>query len=289
MEQEKIKNLITLFEDFLQQNLLKAESFHPYYEKALNEMLLAGGKRFRPALVLAVAEAIDKKRVEAALYPALAIEMSHTYSLIHDDLPDMDNADFRRSHPTLHKTYGATAAILVGDALNTESFAAIARSPLAPEKIAKLARILAENAGANGMVLGQTLDCYFENQRLNLEQVEFIHRHKTGKLIAAALEMGAVAAGANDDLAQKLYDIGLRLGLLFQIRDDILDFQPNMEEQLGKPSNQDVNKNSFVTLLGEKEARERMRKTRIEIEARIASETPPSLAKNLTAIADHFF
>ncbi|MDD4884618.1 polyprenyl synthetase family protein, partial [Sulfuricurvum sp.] len=177
-----------------------------------------------------------------------AIEVLHTYSLIHDDLPAMDNADLRRGIPTLHKTYDEVSAILAGDALNTYAFEILSNAPLADRVIVKLVRSLAHNGGVNGMVLGQAIDCQFENQRLELDQVKMLHIHKTGKLIAASLQMGAYIVG-RDEVAQELYDFGIDLGLLFQIQDDILDVTQN-DEQAGKTTNNDQAKNSFVTLLG---------------------------------------
>lgn len=233
-------------EEFIKKHLLKAESFHPYYEKALNEMLLAGGKRFRPQLLLAVVKAYEPLLEESAKYAAFAIELIHTYSLIHDDLPTMDNADLRRGHPTLHKTYDEVTALLVGDALNTMAFEVLSEAPLSSDVKVKLTKILAENSGANGMVLGQAIDCYFENRSLNLEELKFLHLNKTGKLIAASLKMGAVIV--NEKIADKLYEFGIKLGLLFQIQDDLLDL---LDETItGKTTGVDENKNTFVTLLG---------------------------------------
>ena len=238
-------------EEFIKENLIKAESFHPFFEKALNEMLLAGGKRFRPELLLSVVKAYNPLLIDNAKYAAFAIELIHTYSLIHDDLPTLDNASLRRGHPTLHVTYDEVTAVLAGDALNTYAFEVLSKSPMHNDTKIELIKILAENAGANGMVLGQAIDCYFENKKLNLDELKFLHLNKTGKLIAASLKMGAVIVNKYD-LAQKLYDFGLKLGLLFQIQDDLLDLLD--ESKTGKSSGVDENKNTFVTLLGKEEA-----------------------------------
>ncbi len=250
-------------EDFIKNHLIKAKSFHPYYEKALNEMLLAGGKRFRPSLLLAVVRAYNPLLIENAKYAAFALELIHTYSLIHDDLPVMDNASLRRNHPTLHVTYDEVTALLVGDALNTYAFEALSKAPMHNDVKIELIKILAENAGPNGMVLGQAIDCYFENKKLNLDELKFLHINKTGKLIAASLKMGAVIVN-KPDLAEKLYDFGLKLGLLFQIQDDLLDLLD--ESKTGKSSGVDKNKNTFVTLLGEKEALKKADRLAGEIE-----------------------
>ena len=211
---------VEAFETFLLQNLPSSLSFHPHYSDALSLMLKGGGKRFRPVLLLSVVKAYNPLLVKNAYLPALAIELLHTYSLIHDDLPAMDNAPLRRGLPTLHVQYDDVTAILVGDALNTYAFEVLSNAPLSGEVVVKLIRSLAHNGGVNGMVLGQALDCHFENQRLNLEEIKFLHIHKTGKLIAAALEMGAIIIG-EDALSKQLYDFGINLGLLFQIQDDI--------------------------------------------------------------------
>ncbi|MBN2870689.1 MAG: polyprenyl synthetase family protein [Campylobacterales bacterium] len=236
------------FEAYLSAHLPGAPSFHPHYEEALHQMLKGGGKRFRPGLLLGVVRAYNPLLLESAYPVALAVEMLHTYSLIHDDLPAMDNADLRRGIPTLHKTYDEVTAILAGDALNTYAFELLSHAPLSDRMIVKLVRELSHNGGLNGMVLGQAIDCYFEHQRLELDQVKMLHIHKTGKLIAASLKMGAIIAG-RDDLSQRLYDFGIDLGLLFQIQDDILDVTQS-DEEAGKTTNNDSAKNSFVTLLG---------------------------------------
>lgn len=242
------------FEAYLLAHLPIAPSFHPNYEAALHQMLTGGGKRFRPALLLGVVQAYNPLLIKNAYSVAFAVELLHTYSLIHDDLPSMDNADLRRGVPTLHKTYSEVTAILAGDALNTYAFEVLSNASLSDKVIIKLIRELSHNGGLNGMVLGQAIDCYFENTPLGLEQIKMLHIHKTGKLIAASLKMGAIIVG-RDDIAQELYDFGIDLGLLFQIQDDILDVtQDSMSA--GKTTNNDEAKNSFVTLLGLKKSME---------------------------------
>jgi len=236
------------FETFLTQNLPTSKSIHPTYEKALHEMLLAGGKRFRPALLLGVVEAYNPLMIEGARYAAYAIELLHTYSLIHDDLPAMDDSPLRRGKPTLHVVYDEVTAILVGDALNTYSFEVLANAPFSDYTRVKLIQELAYNGGLNGMVLGQAIDCYFENKPLDVEDIKILHTNKTAKLIAASLKMGAIIVG-KEELGQKLYDFGIELGLLFQIQDDILDVTQTSQEA-GKLTNNDEDKNSFVTILG---------------------------------------
>lgn len=236
------------FEEFLLENLPVSKSIHPTYEKALQEMLIAGGKRFRPALLLGVVEAYNSLMLDGARHAAYAIELLHTYSLIHDDLPAMDDSPLRRGKPTLHVVYDEVTAILVGDALNTYSFEVLSNAPFSDSVRVKLIRELATNGGLNGMVLGQAIDCYFENSPLKIEDVKILHTNKTAKLIAASLKMGAIIIG-KEDLADRLYDFGIKLGLLFQIQDDILDVTQSSEEA-GKLTGNDEDKNSFVTLIG---------------------------------------
>jgi farnesyl diphosphate synthase len=237
------------FEKFLQTHILKVQSFHPFYNEAYEKMLNAGGKRFRPLLLLNVVKAYNPLLLNASMNAALALEMMHTYSLIHDDLPCMDNAAFRRQTPTLHVTYDEATAVLMGDALNTDAFLVLMRSPIDAKTKVRLCEILSFNAGSGGMVLGQAIDCHFENQPLDETELEFLHTHKTARLIAAALQMGSTIAGLSNELEEKLYAFGLELGLLFQIQDDIIDAVKSKEEA-GKPTKNDANKNSFVNLLG---------------------------------------
>lgn len=236
------------FENFLLDNLPVSKSIHPHYEDALGVMLKAGGKRFRPALLLGVVKAYNKLMLEGAYHAAYAVELLHTYSLIHDDLPAMDDSPLRRGEPTLHMVYDEVTAILVGDALNTYSFEVLSKAPFSDYTRVQLIKELAENGGLNGMVLGQAIDCYFENKPLEIEDIKVLHTNKTAKLIAASLKMGAIIVG-KEDLGDKLYDFGIKLGLLFQIQDDILDVTQSSEEA-GKLTHNDEDKNSFVTILG---------------------------------------
>jgi len=237
------------FEEYLAQNLPKVRSFHPVYEEALGAMLQAGGKRFRPMLLLSIVDAYEPMLHDSALPVALALEMFHTYSLIHDDLPAMDDADLRRGHQTLHKRFDEVTAILAGDALNSDAFYLIARAPLREDVKIKLVELLARDGGSRGMVLGQAIDCYFENKPLTIEEVRVLHTNKTAKLIAVSLQMGAVIVRLEKEVQDALYDFGIDLGLLFQIQDDIID-ETQSEEEAGKTTGNDAAKNSFVNLLG---------------------------------------
>ena len=248
-----MKDLLNKFEDYLLSNLPTIKSFHPHFEEAMGEMLKAGGKRFRPMLLLSVVNSKKPLLVDNSLKVALAVEFLHTYSLIHDDLPSMDNASLRRGFQTLHIKYDEVTAILVGDALNSEAFNLIANASLHNDVKIELIKLLGHNGGLNGMIIGQAIDCFFEKQKIELEKLEFLHINKTAKLIAASLKMGAIIASYSEQTQDELYDFGIDLGLLFQIQDDIID-ELESSEEAGKTTQNDSFKNSFVNLLGLKEA-----------------------------------
>ncbi len=277
--------MIQNFEDFLLNHLPSVDSFHPFYQKALSQMLKAGGKRFRPALLLSVVEVYNPLLIQNAMFVATAIEIFHTYSLIHDDLPAMDNASLRRNHKTLHVKYDETTAILVGDALNTYAFELLSLAPLCDNIKIKLIYELSHNGGASGMVLGQAIDCYFENKPLSLEKIKFLHVNKTAKLIATSLKMGAIIVN-KDDLAQILYDFGIKLGLLFQIQDDILDVTTS-DSEAGKTTNNDMQKNSFVTILGLNKARQEADSLALELTT-IMNSFDENLYAKLSSFLTHY-
>lgn len=237
------------FEHYILQNPLKVDSYHPHFNEALNTMVQAGGKRFRPALLLAVVQEYAPLLYDGALPVAYGLELFHTYSLIHDDLPSMDDAALRRGKPTLHVAYDEVTATLAGDALNTEAFHLVAKAPLSDSVKIKLIQILGKEGGIGGMIIGQALDCHFENTKLRVDEVKFLHIHKTAKLIAASLQMGAVICDLDTQVQQRLYDLGIKLGLLFQIQDDIID-ETQSSEDAGKTTGNDGDKNSFVNLIG---------------------------------------
>ena len=279
--------LINVFEDFINKELSTKSSFHPYFQKAYSKMFKAGGKRFRPLLLLLVVDAYQKELVSNALPVAMALEMFHTYSLIHDDLPTFDDANLRRGEETLHVSYDEVTATLVGDALNSDAFFVIADSPLADDVKIELIKILSKNGGGEGMVLGQAIDCYFENRRLDIDKLKFLHIHKTAKLIAASLKMGAVIANLSTEKKDLLYDLGLKIGLLFQIEDDIIDATQSKQEA-GKPTNSDKDKNSFVNLLTLDGAKDQKIKLLNEIKDDLSSIGKP-LSKRLDSILNKYF
>ena len=281
------QKLLATFEQFLKVNLPLTKSFHPHFDHAFGEMLDVGGKRFRPLLLLSVVENTQPLLVSNALHVALAIEMIHTYSLIHDDLPCMDNADLRRGHPTLHVSYDETTAVLIGDALNTHAFYVLANAPLSAEIKVRLISILSGDAGLYGMILGQAIDCFFEDKPLNIDELSFLHVHKTAKLIAASLLMGAVICEMKKGDQETLYGFGLKLGLLFQVQDDIIDATLSKEEA-GKPTGNDGHKNSFVNLLGLAGANREKQKLLEELKSELTKLEEP-LSQTLRDIINNYF
>lgn len=218
-------------------------------DDAIRYALLAGGKRLRPALTIACAEALGATR-ETAFPAALAIECVHTYSLIHDDLPDMDDDDLRRGKATTHVAYDPATAILAGDALQAEAFALLANADqLSAEQRHRAISCLATAAGRRGMVGGQQMDI---NQSVTTTtDLQHMHQLKTGQLISAACELGAICANAEPSTQAIFREFGLSLGLLFQIKDDLLDEQ-NCSATLGKTAGKDrrAGKVTYVSLLG---------------------------------------
>ena len=224
--------------------------------EAMRYSLLAGGKRIRPILVLEFCR-IAGGDVEAALPVACAIEMLHTYSLIHDDLPCMDNDDLRRGRPTNHVVYGECTAVLAGDTLQAEAFGTILRCDLPAERKAACAEILAGAVGLDGMCGGQYLDMSWEGRKLSEQELTEINSRKTGALLVAACQMGVAAAGGSRLMLDTAGHFGAALGMAFQIRDDMLDVLSPAEE-LGKPigSDRQENKNTYMVLMGEEGCRQ---------------------------------
>lgn len=219
--------------------------------ESMHYSLTAGGKRIRPMLVLEFCR-ISGGNIEKTLPVACAIEMLHTYSLIHDDLPCMDNDALRRGKPTNHVVYGECTATLAGDALQAEAFGTIARSQLPAEARVTCVEILADAVGSDGMCAGQYLDMVGEHKLLSEDELNDINSRKTGSLLTAACRMGVAAAGGNKAMLDAAAQYGACVGAAFQIRDDILDVISTSEE-LGKPIGSDAqeHKNTYMTLLGE--------------------------------------
>ena len=214
--------------------------------------LRISGKRIRPALCFAAANSIREVPTPALEHPSSALELLHTYSLIHDDLPAMDNDDLRRGQPSLHKAYDEGTAILVGDGLQARAFELLADAPgLSAEQRIRMVKVLAAAAGSNGMVGGQFIDIQATNSDMTLEQLQAMHSLKTGALIRASLALGGIAAGASEQQLSALDAYGSHIGLAFQVVDDILDVEGDtatLGKTLGKDS--EANKPTYVKLLG---------------------------------------
>lgn len=252
-----------MFDDILREKI-------EYINKGLNEFLsltdrpevlfeamrysvFAGGKRLRPVLCISACELVGGNK-EDALAVACAIEFIHTYSLIHDDLPAMDNDDLRRGKPTNHKVYGEAIAILAGDALLNYGFEVLIQQALNSSKsqnILKAADEIARAAGCRGMIAGQVVDLLSENREIGVDDLKFMHDHKTGALIRASILAGAIMGGADDDTLKKLSSYAEYLGFAFQVKDDILDILGD-EMKLGKDIGSDMvnGKSTFVSVLG---------------------------------------
>ena len=255
--------------------------------EAMRYSLLAGGKRLRPILCLASCELAGGTSA-LALPTAVALEMIHTMSLIHDDLPAMDNDDLRRGRPTNHKVFGEANAILAGDALLTRAFEMVAlRSPgVAPERLLRVLGELSLAAGAPGLVGGQVVDLESEGRQVDLDTLEYIHLHKTGALLRACVLSGALVAGASEELLSALGTYARGIGLAFQIIDDILDVTAS-SEVLGKTAGKDLtaDKTTYPKLLGLDEPRRRAEA--LVAEAKTALAPWSAQASPLLALADY--
>lgn len=232
------------------------EPQHELFE-AMRYSLLAGGKRLRPVLTQAFCE-LCGGRVEDALHFAAAVEMIHTYSLIHDDLPCMDNDDLRRGKPTNHRVFGEAKAVLAGDALQAAAFSELAKAELPPERVASALAVLSRCAGELGMVGGQILDIDAESRLCTEQEVLDIQSRKTGALFEAACVLGVIAAGGEARERTAAAQYAAAMGLAFQIEDDVLDVVGDAGK-LGKATGMDGNKNTFVRLYGVEACRERIR------------------------------
>jgi geranylgeranyl diphosphate synthase type II len=260
---EYLKESSQRIEEYADKVLLSATKMPATLGEAMRYSFFAGGKRIRPALSFAAATAVSGE-YKSALPFACAIEMIHTYSLIHDDLPSMDDDDMRRGKPTNHVKFGEATAILSGDALLTDAFLVISTpevmNSVGPNRAIACINLIAKAAGGHGMVAGQVLDMISAGHTLDLPTLEYLHAHKTGALIRAALLVGALSAGATGEEERLLTRYADRVGLAFQVSDDILDVEGNSEE-MGKPvgSDEGLNKATYPALLGLSESKEHLK------------------------------
>src|SRR6202142_4262449 len=255
------------------ERLLPGESVQPYsIHQAMRYSVFAGGKRIRPILCLE-ASRIFSTDVSAALFPGCAIECIHTYSLIHDDLPALDNDDLRRGKPTCHKQFGEATAILAGDALLTLAFETLANAAIEPaRRVAILSHVAASAGTVDGMVGGQVADLEAEGRAIQPAELEYIHRSKTAALIRASVVSGAIAGGADDENVARLKLFGETIGWAFQVVDDILDVEES-SAALGKTAGKDAaqKKATYPSLYGLEKSRDLAR----ELESRAMGEIEP--------------
>lgn len=246
-------------DNLLKQNLLSTDSYPNIIHKSMHYSIFAGGKRIRPILCLAACEAVGGN-IEEATEIACSLEMIHTYSLIHDDLPAMDDDDFRRGLPTNHKVFGDGIAVLAGDALLTYAFQLLMENglnnPTKTREILKISQEIAKSSGVQGMIGGQVADLISEGKDIDLEVLDYIHKHKTSALIEVSIRSGAIIGGATQEQLENLSLYAENLGLVFQITDDLLDILGNAEK-LGKPigSDEKNHKKTYPDILGIDESR----------------------------------
>lgn len=282
-----IQNSVQLVEARLNEILPPADAAPSQLHQAMRYSIFAGGKRIRPLLCLEAAKACGDES-QVALDAACALEALHTYTLIHDDLPSMDNDDLRRGRPTNHKVYGEGVAILAGDALLTEAFAMLTRVPSnSGYSTGDYVKELAEQTGSMKLIGGQVLDLEGEGRRLSIDELRAIHNGKTTALILASIRLGAMAANASDAQMQALSIYGAKLGLAFQIIDDILDVTSS-PEVMGKSIGKDakVEKSTYPAMVGLEQAR--IEAQELSAAGRAALDVfPAEKRENLLAISDY--
>ncbi len=265
---EQMTEYIELINKQLEEYVPEKNNLQNSIYEAMRYSLLAGGKRIRPVLSLGVCDMLGGK-IQEALPFACAIECIHTYSLIHDDLPCMDNDDLRRGRPTNHKVFGEATALLAGDSLLNLAFEIMSSAGIKSEKTVEIIRNVSNLSGTEGMIGGQVVDLLYEKSNDATQEVlEYIHKHKTGALILAATLIGAICGEATETEREKIVEFAQNLGLAFQIKDDILDFIGD-EELLGKPvgSDEENNKTTFVTLMGLEKAKDALERTTMAAKA----------------------
>lgn len=264
----------SLIEEGLARVVPPKTAFPPSIHEAIHYSLLQGGKRIRPILALTAHELVGGCCQDIVPF-ACGIELIHTYSLIHDDLPAMDNSEFRRGKPSVHKVFGEAIALLAGDALLTLAFQVMTDPALSPgqnpARILAATQVIAQVAGLQGMVGGQTVDIETQGKNFDLPLLEYIHTHKTGALIVGSIKAGAILGGAREMDLEALTSYGKAIGLAFQIIDDILDVEGSTEE-LGKGTGQDsaLGKATYPHLLGMKASRQRAEELLVKAETALA-------------------
>ncbi len=257
--QAELMNRVDYVEKIIGEYLPIEEGQQKIIFEAMNYSILAGGKRLRPMIMMETAKLFDNFGPEVKPFMA-AMEMIHTYSLVHDDLPAMDNDDYRRGRLTTHKKFGHAMGILAGDALLNYAYEVCAEAILYSQDMPRAARafsILSKRAGAYGMVGGQTVDVLLTDSQIDKETLDFIYKKKTSALLEASMSIGAVLAGANEEQLALVEKMGNKVGLAFQIQDDILDVIGD-SQVIGKPvlSDEKNNKTTYVSIYGVEKSRE---------------------------------
>ncbi len=248
---KELNKKIAVVNEALEFFMPTAEAFPPLIHQAMRYSVLAGGKRLRPALLIASAE-VAGGTARDVMPAACAVELIHTYSLIHDDLPAMDNDDYRRGKPTNHKVFGEAIALLAGDALLTLAFRMLTECRTdKPANIVRVVHEMADGAGSGGLIGGQVVDTFSTEKEIDITALEYIHRNKTGALYVISARSGAILAGASAEVLAHLTEYAEYLGLAFQIKDDILDIEGD-QVKLGKPVGSDIRnkKATYPALFG---------------------------------------
>ena len=278
--------------DFFETELKKELKELSYPETIANGMeyaILNGGKRLRPFLLFATLELLNED-IKKGVKSAIALEMIHSYSLVHDDLPALDNDDYRRGKLTTHKVFGEAEGILIGDSLLTYAFYVLSQKNLellSSEQIVNIISKTSEYSGINGMIGGQMIDIESENKKIDLETLKYIHSHKTGKLIKLPIEIACIIANVEKDKREVLEEYADLIGLAFQVKDDILDVEGTFED-LGKPvgSDVDLHKATYPSILGMEESKKILNNTVEKAKEIIKNKFGDEKGKILISLAD---
>ena len=283
-----LKEKTDFFETELKKELQKL-SYPETIAKGMEYAILNGGKRLRPFLLFATLELLNQN-IEKGVKSAIALEMIHSYSLVHDDLPALDNDDYRRGKLTTHKVFGEAEGILIGDSLLTYAFYVLSQKNLellSSEQIVNIISKTSEYAGIDGMIGGQMIDIQSENKKIDLETLKYIHSHKTGKLIKLPIEIACIIANLEKDKREVLEEYADLIGLAFQVKDDILDVEGTFED-LGKPvgSDVDLRKATYPSILGMEESKKILNNTVEKAKEIIKNKFGEETGKILISLAD---
>ena len=283
-----LKEKTDFFETELKKEL-KELSYPEIIAKGMEYATLNGGKRLRPFLLFATLELLNED-IKKGVKSAIALEMIHSYSLVHDDLPALDNDDYRRGKLTTHKVFGEAEGILIGDSLLTYAFYILSQKNLkflSSEQIVNIISKTSEYAGINGMIGGQMIDIQSENKKIDFETLKYIHSHKTGKLIKLPIEIACIIANVERDKKEVLEEYADLIGLAFQVKDDILDVEGTFEE-LGKPvgSDVDLHKATYPSILGMEESKKILNDTVEKAKEIIKNKFGEKTGKILISLAD---